>query len=239
MWTFFFYVLSALLSLLAAAFISLIMNYCGAAPTQLVFAVMAIIVFVVRLFPQPRGSLQANFTFGQTTFGQLGDSENPGGLRGYILHCPTCDITAHPALATLSDSSTDANAVTLAGSYTMVSTKVFKTVYGLDDKFKYSAKKISERGGAGFELSLECEFTGQENALLGFIRRYASVPGVFYCVTPEGTQYCLGTEAYPAWAEVSEYTTGAGMKELRNAKVTIKCYSLAPVQKFAGTVPIS
>lgn len=239
MWSFFYYILSAMLSLIAAAVLCSIMAFCGAHITQLVFAVMAVIVFVVRMFPQPRGALQANFTFGQTIFGQLGDSENPGGLRGYILHCPTCDITAHPALAALSDTSTNANAVTLAGTYTMVSTKVFKTVYGLDDKFKYSAKKVSERGGAGFMLTLECEFTGQEDAMLGFIRRYASVPGVFYCVTPEGTQYCLGTEAYPAWAEVSEYTTGAGMKELRNAKVTITCYSLAPVQKFAGTVPIS
>lgn len=238
-WALFYYVLSAVLSIFAAAVIVMIMAYCGAAPTQTVFIVLAVIVFAVRLFPQPRGSLQANFVFGTTSFGTMGDTENPGGLQGKLLWCPLCDITAHPALPAANGSSTNAQAVTLTGTYTMVATKVFVPLYGIDDKFKYSAKKIAEKGGAGFEQMLEATFTGQSDDLLAFIRRVASQPGVLYCITPEGTQYNVGTEAYPAWAEVAEYTTGAGMKELRNATVTFKASSLAPVCKFAGTVPIS
>lgn len=239
-WALFTIVLSVLISFFAAGCISALIYYCGGEPlTQLQLLAVAICVFFLRMGPAPSGALYANFTFGQASFGTLGDSENIGGLRGYILFCPLFNITTHPALPAVSDSTTSAQSVTATGTYTMVATKVFVTLYGLDDKFKYTAKKIAEKGGAGFEQMLEVEFTGQADALLAFQRLTASIPGVFVCVTPEGTQYIIGNDSWPAWAETSEYTTGAGMKELRNSKIVIKSSSPAPVVKFAGTVPIS
>lgn len=227
--------------MIAAGVLSMLIAYMGGTLLNSVaFAVVAAIVFIARFAPAPRGSLMLNFTFGQTTFGTLGDSENPGGLRGYILWAPLCDITAHPALPIADNTTTDTQAVTLTGTYTMAATKVFKTLYGIDDKFKYKYQKVAEKGGAGFLITLECFFTGDNDALMAFLRRTNSVPGVFYCVTPEGIQYNIGTNAYPGWVTMMEGGTGeGGMKGLRGASITISAYSLAPVQKFAGVVPIT
>ncbi len=238
-WTIFMVILNLVISSIAAAVICIVINVCGGEPSQPVLLMLIAFIFLVRSFPAPRGALHANFTFGQTAKGTLGDTENPGGLRAYILWCPNYNITTHPALPAASSTTTNTQAVTRTGTYTMVSTKVFVTLTGLDDNFKYTSTKVSEKGGAGFKQMLELKFTGHADDILGFQRLTASIPGTLVCVTPEGTQYILGSDAYPCWVESSEYTTGAGMKELRSITIKAWCYSMAPVDKFAGTVPIS
>lgn len=179
--------------------------------------------------------LSMAFAFGDLKFED--EPENMGGMTSSMYIAIGHDIDNWPALK--ANPTTDDEAVTLVGAFTMKAAKFFFEVYATPDTAAMEPENQGEIDGQSFKQKGELFYPGTKKEAIAFCRKINNARGCIIGIDPNtGERYVIGSREKPVYFKPS-VSTGKTAADRRGVKLEFSADSFVPFAFYEGPIPLS
>lgn len=181
------------------------------------------------------GVTKASFAFTDMLFED--EPENMGGFGSIAYIAVTRDIDVFPTIP--SSPSTNEEASTMVGDFTMKTDKSFIQVYSTMGTAGVTAESQGEADAKSFRIKGELFYPGTGQDPLALARKLNNAHGVVIMVDPNtGKRNCWGTkDLYVTFSASCNF--GKAAADRRGVTITFETDSFIPAWIYEGEIPLS